>query len=92
LAESLPNIKGLQEIRFSANASFLSIDPAVIAGGLSKQHELVESTLILMSVRIGGNGHRELKFLAPWNESLTLLALLMGLRCLSAARYLVSER
>ena len=39
LAESLSNIKGLQQITISENAGF-AIDPAVSAGGLSKEGQL----------------------------------------------------
>jgi Ran GTPase-activating protein (RanGAP) involved in mRNA processing and transport len=37
LAENLPIIKGLQQITFAGDGSFL-IDPAIVDGGLSKEH------------------------------------------------------
>jgi Ran GTPase-activating protein (RanGAP) involved in mRNA processing and transport len=69
LAESLPNIKGLQEIHFTANASFQSTLPLLLEG-FRKNTSLVE-------VNTEGCAHRELsqelKFLGHRNRFTPLL-------------------
>jgi Ran GTPase-activating protein (RanGAP) involved in mRNA processing and transport len=72
LAESLPNIKGLQQIGFTANASFQSTMPLLLLKGFRKNTSLVE-----VNIDIGGcenmEWSQELKFLGQRNRFTPLL-------------------
>jgi Ran GTPase-activating protein (RanGAP) involved in mRNA processing and transport len=75
LAESLPNIKGLQEIVFMANASFHSTLPLLLEG-FRKNSSLVKvkvTTDIYGAEQRRGEWSQELKFLGQRNRFTPLL-------------------
>jgi Ran GTPase-activating protein (RanGAP) involved in mRNA processing and transport len=72
LAKSLPNIKGLQEIHFTANASFQSTLPLLLQG-FQKNTSLVEVNIDVAGFRHRGEWLRELQFLGQRNRFTPLL-------------------
>jgi hypothetical protein len=69
LAESLPKIKGLQQIDFTANASFQSTLP-LLPKGFRKNTSLVKVTNDIASFAHRGEWSQELKFLVSGTDSL----------------------
>jgi Ran GTPase-activating protein (RanGAP) involved in mRNA processing and transport len=72
LAESLPNIKELQEIRFMANAGFQSTLPLLLEG-FRKNTSLVEVAIAQYAYYEPVEWKRELKFLGQRNRFIPLL-------------------
>jgi Leucine-rich repeat (LRR) protein len=72
LAESLPNIKELQEIRFTANAAFQSTLPLLLEG-FRKNISLVEVAIPRYELYEPVEWSRELKFLGQRNRFTPLL-------------------
>jgi Ran GTPase-activating protein (RanGAP) involved in mRNA processing and transport len=70
LAESLPNIKGLQQINFSVNACFQSTTVPLLLEGFRKNTSLVE-VVILGCLRV--DCLQEIKFLGHRNRFASLL-------------------
>jgi hypothetical protein len=70
LAESLPNIKGLQQIDFTANGVFLSTLPLLMEG-FRKNTSLVKVTIGGSSAP--GDSFQEIKFLGHRNRFIPLL-------------------
>jgi Ran GTPase-activating protein (RanGAP) involved in mRNA processing and transport len=74
LAESLPNIKGLQQITITANACFQSTQLFLLEG-FRKNTSLVEVNLVdvIIPIDIDGRGSQELMFLGQRNRFTPLL-------------------
>jgi Ran GTPase-activating protein (RanGAP) involved in mRNA processing and transport len=72
LAKSLPKIKGLQQIDFTANASFQSTLPLLLKG-FRKNTSLVKVTIDIAGFAHRGDWSQELKFLGQRNRFTPLL-------------------
>jgi Ran GTPase-activating protein (RanGAP) involved in mRNA processing and transport len=72
LAESLPNIKGLRQLDFMANASFQSTLPLLLEG-FRKNTSLVEVNIHILFSLHRGEWSQELKFLGQRNRFTPLL-------------------
>jgi hypothetical protein len=67
LAKSLPNIKGLQQINFTANASFQSTLPLSLEG-FRKNTSLVKATIDNADFVLGREWSQKSKFLGQRNR------------------------
>jgi Leucine-rich repeat (LRR) protein len=72
LAESLPNIKGLQQVVFTANASFTSTLPLLLEG-FRKNTSLVKVNIGIAFSAHRGEWSQELRFLGQRNRFTPLL-------------------
>jgi hypothetical protein len=72
LVKSLPNIKGLQQINFTANLSFQSTLPLLLEG-FRKNTMLVKVTIDIAGFAHRGEWSQELKFLGQRNRFTPLL-------------------